>query len=211
MHATVFTLTDRVDKNIFAESALEGNDPHSAASQWKHIAANHWPQPLSYIEHIFAISALETYSQGVLFALLMAKNEIAYGKYSKDWAPYRSIFHKWRRGKSTQNIHSLLRILREDFDINIDLEAHDIERLSKANKNRNQIIHNSGHFNVSSSPYQEDLNKTNSEVKMIFDGYEFGKLPRTVYRAIKAIDKAIVESRALPREVLMYSSEYEAG
>ena len=141
----------------------------------------------------------------------MSKNNVSYEEYSKDWNSHQNIFQNWRRGKSTQNINSLLRILQLEFTINVDLADQDKEYLAEANQTRNKIIHTSGHFNVSSSKYQENWNKPSPEVKITFGEYEVGELPRAVYRAIKAIDNAVVESGLLPPEVLMHSSEIESG
>ncbi len=211
MHATISTLRENVSEDTFRESARNAKDSHGASSRWKDVAANHWPEPLAYIEHILAISMLETYAQGIVFSLYMAKEGISYQEYSSDWECYKKKFRNRKPRSSTQNIRSLVKHLKKEYKIEISLEEKELVYLQKANDKRNKIIHTSGHENLASPSYQENWNIPSSASKLFFGDYEVGELPSRVYAAIKEIDKCVISSGALPKTVLMHSSEIEDG
>lgn len=199
-HATMRTIDKSID---FDRVAHTYGDPGSPMFEWILVARNHWPDPLAKLEHVLAVSVFDVYAQSILFTLLMKSKGVPHTVYSSDWDIHFKDFNKWKRKRSTQNLSSLIKLLKSEFQIDVAIRKGDRDLVVKANKVRNEFIHQSSYFHIADPKTCLSWMKIDSTRRRIVSRFDLGELSRIVNEIIGVIDRAVVENRDLPHEILI--------
>ena len=200
-HATLRT----IDKSInFDGVARAYGGPGNPMFEWILVARDHWPDPLAKLECVLAISALDVYAQSILFALLMKSKGVPYSVYSSDWPIHFKNFIKWKGRRSTQNLTSLIKLLKSEFGIDVAVRDDYRHLVEEANKVRNEFIHKSSYRTIADPKTHLSWMKIDSTRRKIISQFNLGELPRIVNEIIGVIDRAVLKKYDLPDEILMW-------
>lgn len=200
-------IKETMSKESFHQAASLLKSSKPALYPWVQIAAIQWPEPLFRLEYIASISILDIYAQGLLFALLMAEDDVPVTVYTNDWSKYKKRFKAKIRNNSTQNIRSIVAALKNYFHLNIVIDNALMEQIEIGNRLRNDAVHSMSYLNIADPETAWVWMKENTPQRKNFRSDAPSELPYNIIKAIRIIDHDVMAVNKLPLELTMYSSE----